>query len=64
MPNRSTAEGCTVNDLVLDERTWDTYGAFVRHVENVTTQLVADGVLDRRDRGAVIRAAASGEVGR
>ncbi|SDT13899.1 sialidase family protein [Jiangella sp. DSM 45060] len=64
VPNRATGGGCSIDDRIADERVWDDHGAFVRHVGSVADQLLAEGVIDDREYGALIRAAARGAVGR
>ncbi|TDE16032.1 ThuA domain-containing protein [Jiangella asiatica] len=64
VPNRAAADGCTVNDLIDEERGWETPGAFLRHVAEVLGVLVADGVIDERERSRVQRAAAESGIGR
>jgi hypothetical protein len=64
VPNYLLDDGCTVNDLILDDQPWDNHGAFVRHVGEVTTQLVSDGVITGRERGAIVRSAARSNIGR
>jgi glucose/arabinose dehydrogenase/regulation of enolase protein 1 (concanavalin A-like superfamily)/plastocyanin len=64
VPNYALDDGCTVNDLILDDQPWDNHGAFVQHVGQVTDQLVADGVITRQERSAIVRAAARSDVGR
>ncbi len=63
VPSYALDDGCTVNDLILDEGEWNSHGAFVRHVGEVTDQLVTDGVLSGRERGAIVRAAAGSDIG-
>jgi len=62
--NHGVGGGCTVNDLIEDERSWDDHGAFVRHVGDVAAGLVDDGVLTSRERSTLIRSAASSEIGK
>lgn len=56
--------GCSVNDLLDDESAWDSRGQFLRHVQQVTRELVGLDVLTSRERAALTRAAARSEVGR
>jgi PKD repeat protein len=62
--NKTVGQGCTVNDLIDDESLWADHGAFVRHVTEVTDALVADGVLNGRDRGTLTRLAAASPIGK
>jgi glucose/arabinose dehydrogenase len=62
--NRVVGQGCTVDDLIDDERTWETHDGFVRHVDLVVSRLQRDGVISGREAGALTRAAASSAIGR
>ncbi|TDC49605.1 hypothetical protein E1212_17480 [Jiangella ureilytica] len=64
VPNRDTGDGCTVDDLIDDEGEWSSRGLFVRHVDEVTRELVTAGVLDARERTAILLAAGRSDVGR
>ncbi|SDT73025.1 ThuA domain-containing protein [Jiangella sp. DSM 45060] len=64
VPNRAAADGCTVNDLIEEDRDWGSSGAFLRHVGEVLEQLVGEGVLDDREAAAIRRAAAESGIGR
>ncbi|WP_033325818.1 ThuA domain-containing protein [Promicromonospora sukumoe] len=55
--------GCTINDLIEDEREWDTNGRFVNHVTAVADQLRADKVITVAERKKLISAAKSSGVG-
>ncbi|MBY8874243.1 ThuA domain-containing protein [Micromonospora sp. PLK6-60] len=61
--NYAVGGGCTVNDLIDDERGWTSHNMFVAHVQDVVAELRADGVLDTRDGNLLIRAARQSEVG-
>ncbi|MEU1590765.1 plastocyanin/azurin family copper-binding protein [Micromonospora sp. NPDC005710] len=61
--NVDTGDGCTVNDLIDEHADYPGHAAFVRHVEAVTAALVTGGTLDRRQQGAIVRAAARSDVG-
>lgn len=37
VPNHVLENGCTINDLVLDDQPWDSVGDFVRHVRGLRT---------------------------
>ncbi|WP_162449643.1 ThuA domain-containing protein [Phytoactinopolyspora mesophila] len=56
--NRDVGNGCTINDLIVDREEWPNQGAFVRHVREVTGQLVDDGVITAREGRDINRAAA------
>lgn len=61
--NKTLAGGCTLNDLIEDERSWDTHGAFVDHVRSTAHDLVAEGVLDRAEASRLTSAAGRSDVG-
>ena len=64
VPNVDTGNGCTVSDLVDQHRGYPDHGAFVRHVELVTGDLVTGGVLTRRQQGVLVRAASRSDIGK
>ncbi|WP_084469503.1 family 16 glycoside hydrolase [Jiangella gansuensis] len=64
VPNYTLDDGCTVNDRIDEDGDWANHGAFVRHVQAVADQLVADGVISKRERGAIVRAAGQSDIGR
>ncbi|MFD2023937.1 ThuA domain-containing protein [Promicromonospora aerolata] len=55
--------GCTINDLINDERDWDTNGRFVNHVTGVAEQLQADGVITRSEEKKLVRTASRSDIG-
>ncbi|ONI79669.1 cytochrome C [Actinosynnema sp. ALI-1.44] len=61
--NKPVGGGCTINDMVDDESPWTDHGAFVRHVEALAGQLQKDGVINSRENGALVRAAAGSDIG-
>ncbi|MFI6265605.1 ThuA domain-containing protein [Micromonospora sp. NPDC051006] len=63
VPNYAVGGGCTVNDLIDDEREWADHRAFVRHVEDVVTQLRAAGEIDKQDGNRLNRAARESTIG-
>lgn len=62
--NHPVGSGCTINDLINDERTWPNHGAFVSHVNEVTNQLKKDGVISGREHGMLSRAAGKSGIGK
>nr|WP_281352432.1 carbohydrate-binding protein [Phytoactinopolyspora alkaliphila] len=62
VPNRTVGNGCTINDLILDEQSWPNKGAFMRHVRDVTDELVERAVIDERERSAIMRAAGKARI--
>lgn len=63
VPNRLDQSGCSINDLIADEQTWPSLGQFVRHVDSVVRDLVADGLIDNRQAAKIRRAASESGVG-
>ncbi|MEU4770066.1 Ig-like domain repeat protein [Actinosynnema sp. NPDC023794] len=61
--NVDTGNGCTVSDLVDQHGEYPDHGAFVRHVELVTADLVTRGVLTSREQAVIVRAASRSDVG-
>ncbi|AYY15191.1 Xaa-Pro dipeptidyl-peptidase [Actinobacteria bacterium YIM 96077] len=59
VPNHTLAGVCTINDHILDGEEWRSHGQFVRHVAEVAEQLRDAGIIEPRERGALMRAAAS-----
>ncbi|WP_199442115.1 OmpL47-type beta-barrel domain-containing protein [Umezawaea beigongshangensis] len=62
--NAHTGNGCTISDLLNQHGEYPDHGAFVRHVELVTDDLVASEVLTRREQGVVVRAASRSDIGK
>lgn len=62
--NHQVGGGCTINDLVHDERAWPNHGAFVRHVNDVGADLARRGVLSGREKSTLGRAAARSDIGK
>ena len=60
VPNRDTGNGCTINDLIVEDAPYRNHGQFVSHVAVVTEQLAARNLLSGREKGAIQRAAAHG----
>jgi hypothetical protein len=61
--NVDTGNGCTINDLIAENAEYPDHATFVRHVQSVTAPLVTNGVITRRDQGAIVRAAAASTIG-
>jgi glucose/arabinose dehydrogenase/PKD repeat protein/type 1 glutamine amidotransferase len=61
--NRATGGGCTINDLIDDERGWDSPIAFTAHVNEVATQLLKDRVIDGREFLQLFAAAVRSRIG-
>ncbi|MCT2583092.1 outer membrane protein assembly factor BamB family protein [Actinophytocola gossypii] len=62
--NHQVGADCTVNDLILDDRTWPNHGRFVHHVRSVTSQLVAEETIEKWEAQRIVRAAARSDIGR
>nr|WP_324838254.1 chitobiase/beta-hexosaminidase C-terminal domain-containing protein [Streptomyces sp. CB01373] len=64
VPNRVTAGGCTINELIEDQRAWENHGAFVSHVGKVVQTLRDEGVIDQREAAEIKKAAGQSDVGK
>ncbi|MFY1638023.1 ThuA domain-containing protein [Solwaraspora sp. WMMB335] len=64
LPNRPAGAGCTVNDLIDDEREWPNQGSFTSHLDEVVAQLTGDGVLDDDEAAALLAAGDAAPIGR
>ncbi|MEQ4209400.1 endo-1,4-beta-xylanase [Actinopolymorpha sp. B9G3] len=61
--NRMNAEGCTINDLIRDDRDWESHDAFLQHVQDVTSALVASKLISLGERELIMDAAGRSDVG-
>ncbi|MFC0529867.1 outer membrane protein assembly factor BamB family protein [Phytohabitans kaempferiae] len=61
VPNRATANGCTIDDLVKDEAAWPHRGMLTAHVAVVAARLVRDGVITWAEAGRLVHAAIRAE---
>jgi plastocyanin len=61
--NVDTGNGCTIADLIDETWPWVSNGAFVAHVTEVTTPLVEDGTLTKKEQSRVIAAAKRSGIG-
>lgn len=57
--NRAAWGRCSINDVIEDDLRWRSRGLFVAHVSDVTARLFDQGVIERSDQAAILRAAAS-----
>nr|WP_218566076.1 ThuA domain-containing protein [Vallicoccus soli] len=55
--------GCTVNDLFQDEKEWASHNQFLRHVKGVAAGLFEDSRITRKERQALVNAAARSQIG-
>jgi hypothetical protein len=63
VPNYDRGDGCTINDLIEDDRDWPSKGRFLQHVRAVTNELRDDGVITRQEQNAILAAAGSSDIG-
>ncbi|NJQ00223.1 DUF1080 domain-containing protein [Streptomyces sp. PLAI1-29] len=63
VPNRVTGDGCTINELIEDERGWDGERDFLRHVQGVAGDLRDQGVVDQREHDLLVKAARDSGIG-
>ena len=63
VPNHQTTQDCTINDLILDDRSWPNHGRFVQHVKSVTRHLAAEDTISWREAQHITRAAARSDIG-
>jgi PKD repeat protein len=63
VPNRDRGDGCTIDDLIEDEKDWAREGQFMTHVRSVTDRLVRADVITRKERGAILDAASRSSEG-
>jgi hypothetical protein len=61
--NVDTGDGCTINDLIAEDAEYPTHNAFVKHVKQVTKNLVTTGVLLSTERDIIVRAATRSDIG-
>ncbi|MDG4786074.1 DUF1080 domain-containing protein [Micromonospora sp. WMMD1102] len=64
VPNRVVEGRCSINDLILDERTWPDHAAFTEHVRDVAEHLHHQGKILLKEQNALIRTARESGVGR
>ncbi|MFD9222553.1 OmpL47-type beta-barrel domain-containing protein [Streptomyces sp. NPDC060064] len=63
VPNRITRSRCTINELIEDEKDWSSHALFLKHVDRVLDQLLADGVIDQREHKKIYKAAKQSGIG-
>ena len=64
VPNRVVESGCTINNVIEDERAWPNHGQFVKHVNEVTKHLHHLGVISDKEHGDLVSAAGRSGVGK
>ncbi len=62
--NVDTGNGCTINDLIDEDGEYANHGAFVDHVSTVADELAEAGIIEKREKGRLVRAAARSDVGK
>ncbi|HEY0454682.1 OmpL47-type beta-barrel domain-containing protein [Actinophytocola sp.] len=62
--NVDTGNGCTINDLIAEHAVYGNHNSFVKHVNKVTSDLVAARVITSAERSAIVRAATDSNVGK
>ncbi|MFI6763067.1 OmpL47-type beta-barrel domain-containing protein [Micromonospora sp. NPDC050417] len=62
--NRVVEAGCSINDLIEDERTWPNHTEFVQHVRAVAERLLLKAVIRQREHGDLVRTASDSGVGK
>lgn len=62
--NKAAGGGCTINDLIDDEREWKNHNQFVKHLGTVVQQLLDGGVITAQEAEALRTAGAESEVGK
>jgi glucose/arabinose dehydrogenase len=62
--DRDAGNDFCLGETLDDGREWRNHGTFVAYVDELTQQLVADGVLTSAERAALVRSAARSDIGR
>lgn len=63
VPNREAPDGCTINELIEDERDWEGRKAFRDHVDSVLATLREQQVVDDEERDAIRETARHSGIG-
>ncbi|MDT0316931.1 OmpL47-type beta-barrel domain-containing protein [Streptomyces millisiae] len=63
VPNRTAPDGCTINEVIEDERGWSSKGSFLTHVRTVTDRLYIAGMIDEDGQTRIREAAERSDVG-
>lgn len=62
--NVDTGNGCTINDLINEDGTYNNHRQFLRHVRSTTAELLNTQTISRGERNRIIDAATMSDVGR
>ncbi len=63
LANRPAVAGCTINDLIDDERSWPNKGSFMSHLDDVIAELTGAKVITGSEAVALRAAGAASAVG-
>ncbi|MFW6690258.1 OmpL47-type beta-barrel domain-containing protein [Streptomyces sp. MAR4 CNX-425] len=64
VPNRVTASGCTINEVIEDERAWEKRRPFLRHIDEITDELYTDAVINGEERETIRDTAKATDIGK
>lgn len=64
VPNRVTANGCTINEVIEDEKAWPRQKAFLDHIRAVTDELYGDAVINGEERQIIRDTAKESGIGK
>ncbi|MGI5229749.1 ThuA domain-containing protein [Actinoallomurus sp. CA-142502] len=62
--NRAVGGGCTINDMIDDERTWPNHAQFVSYLDNLVNQFQREGVLTVAEAQTLKKAGAQSPIGK
>jgi glucose/arabinose dehydrogenase/type 1 glutamine amidotransferase len=62
--NHTVGGGCTINDLVDDERAWSNHGQFVSHLNHLVDQFRKDGVINDSEAQTLKKAGSQSPIGK
>ena len=61
--NRLANDGCTINDLIIEDGNYANPSEFMQHVTQVTRDLLQARIITLRERATILRSAARSDVG-
>ncbi|GAA1501488.1 OmpL47-type beta-barrel domain-containing protein [Streptomyces synnematoformans] len=64
VPNRVTRSGCTINEVIEDEKAWQKHRDFMRHIRDITDELYLDAVINGEEREAIRDTAKASGIGK
>ncbi|RAW17596.1 OmpL47-type beta-barrel domain-containing protein [Phytoactinopolyspora halophila] len=62
--NADVGDGCTINDLIDEDGEYANHGQFVKHVRDVTKELMKEGIVSGSEKGRIMSAAARSDIGK